>query len=230
MQNPIPIILLHGALGSAKQFESIASQLNLFLDVHVLDFDGHGGISIPSETFSLEMFRNAVLKYMDDNAISSAHLFGYSMGGYVAISLASDFSGRVLSIMTLATKFDWNESTAASERRMLDPAIMVQKVPHLAETLKQRHAPENWENVVNKTSEFIDDLGRHPLTENDFRKVKCKIRIMVGDRDKMVSVTESHNVYKMFPSGSFVVLPETPHPFEAVDEKRLTYEILSFFI
>ncbi len=197
--------------------------------MHVLNFEGHGGLAIPAGAFSLEMFRHSVLNYMNENNIDSANIFGYSMGGYVAISLAGEYSERVTGIMTLATKFDWNKITAESERKMLDPTTLLNKVPKFAETLKQRHAPQNWENVVLKTGEFISSLGTYPLLEDDFRKVKCKVRIMVGDHDKMVSVTESQDTYRRFNSGSLVVLPDTSHPFEAVDEKRLMYEIQSFF-
>ncbi len=230
MRNKIPLIFLHGALGSSKQFDSISVKLQSEYNVHVLDFDGHGGFPIPDDSFSLKMFRSNVLKYMDENEIISANIFGYSMGGYVALSLAAECPERIESIMTLATKFDWTVSTASAELKMLDSSNIKLKVPQLAETLKQRHSPENWENVVRKTGEFIIFLSKSPLSENDFRKVKCKIRIMVGDRDKMVSVHESFNVYKMIASGSFSVLPNTPHPFEAVDENRLIYELKSFFI
>jgi len=229
MQNLLPLILLHGALGSASQFDSITLKLKLFYDVHVLNFEGHGGLGIPSDSFSLEMFRNSILKYMEANNIYSAHIFGYSMGGYVAVSMATEYPDRVLSIMTLATKFDWTESTAEAEKRMLDPSTIFLKVPQLAEALKLRHAPENWENVVHKTSEFISSLGKHPLGENDFHKVICKVQIMVGDRDKMVSVPESLNICKMFSSGSFVVLHDTPHPFESVNESKLIHEFRNFF-
>lgn len=197
-------------------------------DVHVLNFDGHGGSAIPSELFSMEMFRNSILNYMEENSISAAHFFGYSMGGYVALSLAAEFPERVKSVLTLATKFDWNEITASAEMKKLEPDIISDKVPEFAEILRQRHAPENWKVVVMKTRDFIASLGIKPLQERDFKKIKCKVRIVVGDRDKMVSVIESLKVYSHLSSGSLMVLPETSHPFELVDANKIINELNEF--
>ena len=37
------LLVLHGAIGSKSQFDSIASLLDNQFDIHLLNFSGHGG-------------------------------------------------------------------------------------------------------------------------------------------------------------------------------------------
>ncbi len=80
-------ILLHGALGSAAQLETLQAQMPESQDAVALDFPGHGSAS-STEPFSMRLFADSVLKFMDEKNAAQADIFGYSMGGYVALWLA----------------------------------------------------------------------------------------------------------------------------------------------
>jgi hypothetical protein len=54
------------------------------------------------------------------------------------------------------------------------------------------------------------------------------VRVMVGDRDAMVSVEESAAAARALPAGELAVLPRTPHPIEQVRLERLVGEIDDF--
>ena len=114
------ILLLHGALGSLEQFDKLQTQLSANFIVHTLNFSGHGGQPIPKKGFSIELFANDVLNYLDEKKIPSINIFGYSMGGYVALHLAVHHPERIKSIFTLATKFEWSEESTAREVKMLN--------------------------------------------------------------------------------------------------------------
>ena len=49
------ILFLHGAIGSKEQFDPI---IPLFTDFncYTLNFSGHGGLSLPEETFTIQLF------------------------------------------------------------------------------------------------------------------------------------------------------------------------------
>ncbi|MEM7187240.1 MAG: alpha/beta fold hydrolase, partial [Bacteroidota bacterium] len=71
------ILLLHGALGSRKQFTALAQELESTYEVHTLNFEGHGG-SVSSSEFSMAVFSKNVIDYLDAKNIQSAAVFGYS--------------------------------------------------------------------------------------------------------------------------------------------------------
>ena len=53
---------------------------------------------------------------------------------------------------------------------------------------------------------------------------------MLGDRDKMVTLDETVEVYKNLPQAQLAILPNTPHPIEKVNTDRLASEIKSFLL
>lgn len=227
---PNTILLLHGAIGSSEQLKPLASILQEEgFDPKLFDFIGHGGREIP-DSFSIDLFAMELLNWMDDNGFSHVNIFGYSMGGYVALYLARHYPERVGKIMTLASKLAWDVPTAEKEMKMLNPEKIAEKIPKFAQALGQRHAPQDWKLVLNRTAEMMKDMGENsPLREDDFRSIKHEVRMMVGDRDTMVSIEETVMVYRLLNNGSLSVLPVTPHPIEQISTTILQREIESFF-
>src|ERR1051326_9543575 len=84
------LLLLHGAIGSKVQLEPLASLLGDKYSVHSMNFSGHGGEPLP-EQFSIAGFANDVLSYLEGNNLPRVNIFGYSMGGYVALYLARHY-------------------------------------------------------------------------------------------------------------------------------------------
>ena len=224
-----PVLLLHGAISSQKQFQALASLLNEWFEVHTFDFPGHGGKEIPEE-FSIRGFAESVLEYIDNKNLIEVSIFGYSMGGYIALYLAKQHSQWIKKIFTLATKIEWTEAFALKETAQLNPEKISDKVPAFAAVLKEIHAPQDWKKVLEKTSAMLLHLGKTPeLTEDEFRQIKIPVIISVGELDKMVSIDESGNAVRSLQNGQLLVLPSTPHPFEKVDLQMLSRHMKDFF-
>src|SRR5699024_2238656 len=100
--------------------------------------------------FRMEYFAENVLEYLDKNSIRPINIFGYSMGGYVALLLAKHHPERIQKIATLGTVLQWNKNVAERECRFLNPDKIEEKVPHFAEALAKKH-PGGWKQVINKT-------------------------------------------------------------------------------
>ncbi|MBL0341984.1 MAG: alpha/beta hydrolase [Bacteroidetes bacterium] len=224
-----PLILLHGALGSSSQFDSLKEKLLRNNQVHSFNFAGHGGKAIPDQLLSIDMFTEEVLSFIEQHKLESVNIFGYSMGGYVAVNLAHKVPGKVKAIMTLATKFDWSPESSLKEIAMLDVTKMEQKIPDFVRELNLLHVPNDWKLLVEKLVLLMKNLGENPIGNDAFKSIQIPIRLLVGDNDKMVSVQSTYEVFKQFVHGSMVVLPDTLHPFEYVNQERLLFEISDFF-
>jgi pimeloyl-ACP methyl ester carboxylesterase len=223
------LILLHGAIGSSKQLAPLAQSLSSRFQIHHLDLPGHGGVDLPAE-FSIEFFADHVKKYCEQQGLSALSIFGYSMGGYVGMYLAKKNPELVERVVTLATKFHWDETIAAKEIKMLQPDIIRQKLPDFAKTLEERHAPLDWEEVLFKTAEMLTALGKdNALKIGDYASIFQKCLVMLGDRDKMVSLEETVAVYKALPNAQLSILPGTPHPIESVNVGSLSFMLNYFF-
>ncbi|MBI2270689.1 MAG: alpha/beta fold hydrolase [Bacteroidetes bacterium] len=223
------LLLLHGAIGAKDQLQTLAENLKELSTVHTLSFSGHGGEPMP-ETFSIEQFSTDVLKYLQQNKIEKVNIFGYSMGGYVGLYLAKHYPEKINKVFTLATKFLWTPEIAQREIKMLDAARIKEKIPAFAQQLEKRHLPNDWKTVLHKTAEMMIKMGnKNPLTLNDLESIEKSVLIGIGDKDTMVTLEETINVYRKLKNSNLIVLPNTQHPIEKVNIKRLTEEVALFF-
>lgn len=224
------LLLLHGALGAKTQFTQLENRLRSDFKVHSINFSGHGGEPVPDKQFSIKLFAEDILKYIDSKKIDSINIFGYSMGGYAALYLAANYPERAGKIFTTATKFYWDPEVSAREIKMLDYFKMKEKIPAFLSELEKRHAPQSIEIILHKTREMMVNLGKsNDLKPNDFELIKHDVTVGIGDRDKMVTLAETVDVYKKLQNGKLLVLPNTPHPFEGIDIERLVFEIMKIF-
>lgn len=225
------LLLLHGALGSLEQFAPLLPLLEDAYNLHMLSFEGHGSSPMKTRPFRIEHFAENVRDYLAEHQIERTHIFGYSMGGFVACSLAVSHTGLVQSISTLGTKFHWDPQAAEREVAFLDPEKIRAKVPRFADALAERHSASGWESVLRETAGLLRALGETGgLRADTLSRTTCRVRVIVGDRDSTVGVLEAHEVYRAIPQGELEVLPGTRHELERVDLGRLAASLRGFFV
>ena len=88
------LVILHGLLGSADNWHTLARQYALEFRVHLIDARNHGR-SPHSQDHSYELMASDLLKYLDDNSIEKACLLGHSMGGKTVMLFAETHPDRV---------------------------------------------------------------------------------------------------------------------------------------
>jgi pimeloyl-ACP methyl ester carboxylesterase len=218
-----PIILLHGALGSTSQLNPLKKIVELKgRVVYSLNFSGHSGKPFSEKGFGIDVFANDILAFLNHEGIETADIFGYSMGGYVALWLAHQHPLRVHCIITLGTKFDWSPESAGKEISKLNPEKIQVKVPAFARILEHRHSPNDWKEVLSKTATMMHDLGQKPmLTQEIFSSLTHDIHILLGDQDDMADRRYSETVAGWTLNGVFQLLENTPHPIEKVKLEKL---------
>jgi pimeloyl-ACP methyl ester carboxylesterase len=97
-----PVVLIHGfAIDITKQwdFPGVTMALAKNFQVIALDNRGHGKSDKPHEAkqYGLEMVED-VVRLLDHLKIQKAHVVGYSMGGAIALKLATTHPERLLSV------------------------------------------------------------------------------------------------------------------------------------
>lgn len=223
------LLLLHGAIGTKNQYRQLVNALQDKYVVHTISFSGHGGSAIPAGAFSIELFAKEILDYLQENTIDCINIFGYSLGGYVGMYLAKHYPQKIETLITLATKFHWDEQVVEKEIKMLDAKIICQELPEFADQLQQRHAPQDWTVVLEKTKELMLQLGKNnPLHLSALTGIETPCLLLLGDRDKLVTWEETMAVYKHLPNAQMAMLPGTPHPMEQVDLTVLSFLINRF--
>lgn len=224
------LLLLHGALGSKEQFADLEAQLAGQYKTHSLTFSGHGRRPSHHHAFTIQNFCHEVLDWMNESYTGTIDIFGYSMGGYVALWLARFYPERVGKIYTLGTKLKWSEEEAEREIKMLNADKIVEKVPAFAQALAERHGEHEWKSVMSKTALLMRDLAHTHLTEQDFIRIEHPVLLTRGDKDKMVTFEETEFVHRLLKNSEFKNYENVPHPIEQVPVQLLKEEIERFFI
>lgn len=222
------LILLHGALGHSEIFTPYLDSLSHYFTLHTPLFSGHGNKDLPSEGISIERYTLELTEYCRENNLTDNYILGHSMGGYVALCYALKHPENINSIMTLGTKFDWTEEQALKESKMLNPDIILEKVPQYAQMLEKQHGSK-WKLLLPAIAELMIDLGKNPPLKNNLSTINLPVQIMVGDTDNMVTIEESTAAYRELPNAKLAVLPDTKHPVDKVRPNLLLNMIKDFW-
>lgn len=84
-----PVLILHGMFGTLDNWQTIAKKLAKHFMVFIIDLRNHGR-SPHSDEFNYAIMANDVREFMESNWIYEAYVVGHSMGGKVAMQLASE--------------------------------------------------------------------------------------------------------------------------------------------
>ena len=84
--------------------------------------------------------------------------------------------------------------------------------------------------MLARTADLMRGLGAEPLVDAaGLARITARIRLMVGDRDLVVTVDETVRGARALASGELAVLPGTPHPLEQVYVPLLAALLVDFF-
>ncbi len=94
------VVILHGLLGSTRNWTTIARQLGEHYDVHCLDLRNHGD-SPHADSMRWGDLADDVLRYVDEQGLRQFVLMGHSLGGKVAMRFAVEHSERVAALVVV---------------------------------------------------------------------------------------------------------------------------------
>jgi pimeloyl-ACP methyl ester carboxylesterase len=121
------MILLHGMLGSSRNWQTAGRDLAARRRVYALDLRNHG-LSPHASDMSYESMASDVTSWMDRNGLGEAEIVGHSLGGKVGMVIACRSPRRVsrLVVIDIAPKaYKWPERKKEFEAmRELDPASL----------------------------------------------------------------------------------------------------------
>jgi 2-succinyl-6-hydroxy-2,4-cyclohexadiene-1-carboxylate synthase len=121
-----PLVVLHGFTGSSDDAESLAPGLERRHRLLVPDLPGHGVSDIIEceEGFGAYGQRHLILSWLDSIGVSRFKLLGYSMGGRLALQIATQNSERIDSLALVSTTAGMENETERQVRIAADKEIL----------------------------------------------------------------------------------------------------------
>lgn len=115
------LVCLHGFTGTLHTFDFLADQLP-GVNVLALDLIGHGQTSVHVSTTHYAMSQVVIDLHvcLEKLGLTECFLFGYSMGGRVALAFAVTFPQRVLGLILESSTAGIKEAVLRANRRKQD--------------------------------------------------------------------------------------------------------------
>lgn len=102
-----PLVCIHGFSGSRRHWQPILPMLAEHHDVHVVSLAGHaGGTQLADgQKATVAAVADHLERDLDARGLQQAHLVGNSLGGWLALEMAT--RGRALSVVALSPALGW---------------------------------------------------------------------------------------------------------------------------
>ena len=94
------LIILHGLFGSLDNWYSIAKELSLFFQVHIIDQRNHGK-SFHDNNHNYDLMSNDLYNYINYHQIKDPIILGHSMGGKTAMVFAFHYPNSLKKLIIL---------------------------------------------------------------------------------------------------------------------------------
>lgn len=162
-----PLLLLHGFTGSRESWTPLLPSLEESYETITIDLLGHGLSDAPTdpERYRVERLVTDLIDLLDQLGIEETALLGYSMGGRLALHLATHAPERVSALILESTSPGILDDLARATRRALD-----QTLAYEIEAYGLRPFVDYWESIPL----FESQKGLDPATRDRVRMIRLR--------------------------------------------------------
>jgi len=224
-----PLVLLHGLLGSSRNWQTAGTELATQYHVHALDLRNHGR-SPHADGMTYHVLAADVLAWLDVQRLGPVTLIGHSMGGKAAMLLACRAPERVarLVVVDIAPKdYCWpahRESFAAMNELDLTTLIsradaearFETRVPSwpmrkfLATNLEADAAGRwRWQINLPAVTRGLPEVEKNPLQPGD--AYAGPVRFIAGGKSEYIETSDTAVICAHFPAADVVTIAESGH-------------------
>jgi pimeloyl-ACP methyl ester carboxylesterase len=214
-------VLLHGGLTTiGLSFGPLLGPLAAARQVIAVELQGHGHTADTDRPMTIEALAGDVIGLLDQLEIAEADLFGFSLGGLVACSVALSAPGRVGRLIVASAN---PHRPPGRESVPVDDALL----PTQADFLAMRDAylavapdPGHFEKFAARVPAMVHEVpGR---TADELRSLRAPTLLVFGDRD-FTPLADAAELYGLLPDARLAVLPGATH----MDVTRRPDELLA---
>ncbi|ARN78366.1 hypothetical protein BST97_10410 [Nonlabens spongiae] len=176
MNRPL-VVLIHGFLGSAHQWDVIGDELSNHFEVVRYELPGHGNRFAEVFEYSIEDLADEVYAKIENHLSESIHVIGHSMGGYIAAALTGRHP-EVLSNTVLINSITGPDSSVRIKNRnrslrMIDryhKAFVSMAISNLFNASEHNSHSESIELMKNQAAQIPETAVRNAIIAMRDRK------------------------------------------------------------
>ncbi len=235
-----PLVLLHGAFSAVgTSFGKVWPGLAKTRRVIGFELQANGRTADIDRPLSMEAMADDVAAALPKLGVEKADVFGYSMGGGVALQLALRHPDlvRKLVLMSMTYKLEGVHPGLMDGLGEMTPEMM-RGSPWHDEYLRIAPRPEDFGTFFTKKTEM--DKGFKDVSDEQIKSMKAPTLLILGDSD-LVRPEHAVEWFRLLGGGVFgdmppglpdsqlAILPGTSH-VTVVDRAELLVPMISFFL
>ncbi|MHB1146094.1 MAG: alpha/beta fold hydrolase [Lutibacter sp.] len=221
------IILIHGFPLNKSMWNSQVEALKGSFRVIAYDIRGHGNTDIGAIDFSIDLFVNDLLGFMDALKIEKTIICGLSMGGYIALNAIECYSTRFSALILSDTNCTADSPEAIEKRMNTIESIKENGVDKLADDLiPNLFAPESFktnseeivavkEMIVTTSKQSLYNslhaLANRKETCSKLSSIKVPVLILVGEEDKITPIEAARTMNVKIRDANLQIIPHSGH-------------------
>ena len=224
-----PMVLVHGLGGRCEDWRNLAPYLvHAGFRVYMPDLPGYGRSDRPKDfSYSIPDEAQIVTGFMDVMGLKQVDLGGWSMGGWIAQSMAASHPDRVVRLVLfdsagLDVKPEWNTDlftpVSAIELDQLDVLLMPHPPPvpsFIAADILRTSRDQAW--IVHRA--LASMLSGRDTTDKLLPGLRMPVRIVWGALDHITPLSQGQTIHRLIPQSQMEVFPTCGHlaPVQCAD-------------
>ena len=234
-----PLLLLHGGLFNVDlQFGHVLPALAADRQVVALDFQGHGRTNDIDRPLSAAFLASDVVALLEHLGIPQVDVYGFSLGGAVALHLAVEHPDVVRKLVVGSIAFSTDgmrpENATAVGGMTVD---MIAGTPMEQEYAAKSPNPDKLQVLLDKIGAFLADT--QGWSDDQIRGIAAPTLITVGDCD-MIPLAHAVRFLQLrggdvngdfvgVPASQLAVFPGTTH-FNGMARTSLVLDVVTTFL
>ncbi len=196
-----PLLVLHGGLGSIEMFGPILPKLAQGRQVIAVDLQGHGRTALGDRPITLPAMADDIAAVVKQLGQDTVDVFGYSLGGGVALRLAIQHPEIVRRLVLVSTPYaqDGFYPEMLPQQAQVGAAMapMMKETPMYKSYVAVAPRPEDFPRLLDRMGEWM--RTSYDWTE-DVKKLKGPVMLVYGDAD-MIRLDHAVRFYQLLGGG-----------------------------
>ena len=235
------MILLHGFLGSWREYEPAVAHLPESIHALALTQRGHGEASHPKSGYRLQHFSADLAEFMQVKGIPSAIIVGHSMGSAVAQRFAIDYpdltEALILTSAALPQEGDpaiqeFFDTTISHLKDPIDPVFVRQfltsmRVKEIPEQLFEVLMQEALKVPARVWIQAFEGRLLETIAEK-LKRISCPTLLIWGDQDQRSLRGDQDALLLAIPESRLIVYRGAGHLLHIEEPLRFASDVATF--
>ena len=220
----VPVLLLHGGLGSGEQFGFQVPALAEKYQLVLIDTRGHGRSTLTKAKLTYHLMAEDVIAVMDKLELPHVAIVGWSDGGEIGLDLAIHHADRIAKLFVIGANYDVHGSKNRGDHTETFArygAKCRKDYDRLTEKSKRK-----WDALVDAMMPVWH--AQTVFTKDQLRSITVPTVVADGDHDEIIELAQVKEMATLIPKGKLVVFENASHFVMWQDPEAVNHALVEF--